>query len=455
MPKIPTYTASGEAQGVQFGQVPGAPPPGADPGQALRQLGERSADIVNALDRQQGDIEAVATQSKYDAAMKLLHTGVFSDPSITNPEAEFVERAAVIQKDTLAGTQRPDVRGALQGHFNRTFPAAVVNVHFDHLKVLGSQNLAQIDQLGDIKSKEAAEAETPQKRQEAIDTYEALVRRGVGPYGLSAQQAAQKLIAFNNQVLEKNMDYLRQTNPQRMWALEQEGAFRNMDPNARANTLKAYNKDREHELTAADTNFTKTSALVLDGLYVRANAGALTKTEMESLARGENPYVKAHEVAALKHRNDNPIIGTPGTGNAAALASEYELNWQPSLAYVNSYRAKLKHLQSTIGEKDPDITKLAQHINADTRSILGIGNVKQGKDLQDVTDRVDANQTEVPPFLKKFLPNNEAVDKATARGAVRRGATPEQAAESVKKKNDAKKDAVPERNKRVLDLVPR
>ena len=187
------------------------------------------------------------------------------------------------------------------------------------------------------------------------------------------------------------------------------------------------------------------------------SGGQLSQQEIEDISDGKNPYVEPHHAPTLDARNKNPIIGAPGTGAAAALEQEFELNMPrvPTAEYVDKFRQQLKHLQSTLPEKDPDITKLAAHINAVGRSILGIGNTQQQKALQDATDKVEADRPETPPFLKKFLPNNDAVDKAKARDAVRRGATPEQAAESVKKQNQTRADQVPQRNKSVLDLVPR
>lgn len=473
MPRIPTYTAGSDAQAVQFGQVPGAPPQGADLGQPLRQVGSQGAEIAGRLDRQDAELAVVEAAGRYDGAIKALKDSVFQPsigpngeqiPAPANPQAEFVRRGQELQKATLDGIDRPDVKTALQAHINKHFPTQVTEVHFDQLKVMANQQLARLDLIGEGYAKMAAEAPNPSTAAEAVKVYQDTVDRMVGRRMLTPLEGQQKKRIFTETVGEKNMEYKMRTNRPELYELWRGGAYAALDQNKVLKIIDmAQTKDRQ-DLVEAEAKFHVAQKAVHGVDEADANYGTMTDARLNEIASGKDPYYPdPGKARQLKEVNEKaPFAGGKNPEVGAILAEFY--GGRNTVARAAKAQESLNHLLKDADRQQPEVIKalkeMQTHISSAESAARGERSTAAAEKNANIAAGVREYEGTKPPapgfqpsMIKQGQKNRDEADKAEVRRRAGNGEDGKKVAEEITKRNQQKREAVPPARKSMQEAL--
>src|SRR3990167_2120914 len=191
--------------------LPEAPPSGAAQlgtaiagvGQAIGENAVQWAQIEATLQKQKDDLEIATLTGQYDAGVEAIKLTLKQDPNYLGHEAAFTRQVSELQENVISSTQRPPVQQALRARTALRFPKEAVEVRATALKLFGESQLAQLDRIEEDLSKRTAEATLEVDRNDAIQVYEALIRRARERGFLNPLQEQQKRRSFTDKVLEK------------------------------------------------------------------------------------------------------------------------------------------------------------------------------------------------------------------------------------------------------------
>lgn len=317
MPKIPILTA--EHQGPRGIDLPGIPaPPKIITGfEQLGQLGETIGTIGDRLQKQEDDLKLLKASSAYDfqygeATLKLSENPrYYEHETIATKNVRDISDS-VRKQFNLSGA----VDAAFVAHVQGRMAKDILGVKIEARQMQGQQISADLMDLKQMYSTLAAEAVTPEGRDDAIRNFTEAVKRAEQRGFLHADQSKKILLDFTQDRLAKNMDYLRRVSPWRMWALEDEGAFANVDPIRHDQILRAAEADKIRVEHAKDRELAKLRSEENITLYRKLRDDSLTPEDMLA-----SPHLDRQDMeffwGALKKQEV-----TPETNPATAIMIE-------------------------------------------------------------------------------------------------------------------------------------
>lgn len=434
MPQIPTYTARGDAAVLQTATRVIPKVTAQDLGAAgfaeLAETGKDLTKIGNALQRQQDELEAASLVGAWDVRQSDLKKAILNNPDIqSNHETEFVKQSRDLRDEFKDKTQRRTVLHALDMHISRSLPRAYIDVQTDSLKLQGTRQLAELDRLGDIYARRAAEG-VPGETEEAIAIYKDMVAGMVSRNFMDADVAQKKMSKFQSQVSFNNADYLRRQ------ALDQErtgvpvtareeltrrvlnGDYVNVDPINLSKVLERAEKDQERYLTRQATIANEASKLEYQNLGTLANNGLLTSSQEDDLLAGRNVLIQDPDKARhLVNINQNPPSGALSQG-VSALEQEYSLAVTRAggrtVELANKYSEKLDKLARTSDKPSKDVTRFGRILKTDIDRAREIGNSIASEKIKVALAHYRANMSILLPlkFIGPLQANERRLDES-------------------------------------------
>jgi len=440
--------------------LPEAPPSGAAQlgtaiagvGQAIGENAVQWAQIEATLQKQKDDLEIATLTGQYDAAVEAIKLTLTQDPNYLGHEAAFTRQVSELQENVISSTQRPPVQQALRARTALRFPKEAVEVRATALKLFGESQLAQLDRIEEDLSKRTAEATLEVDRNDAIQVYEALIRRARERGFLNPLQEQQKRRSFTDKVLEKQMDVLRRTDRSTLYRLDREGAFTTLDPVKRLKILESARVDGEREIQQDERVFKQAQDVVERDWSAQANQGKLSDTEIERALIGQHPFITPDKARQYKTINENPLTG--GTNLPIRIIMQ-EYHSGPSVqTRIDATRQQLKVLQLESGQPNKLLDAAFGELQTDERTMRGVRaqEISAGIKLAEDDYRTKV-PTVLPGKLGQMQRNQQAADLAEIRNKIRRGAKPEKAVEDSLKRRKTEGENLPNRTRNILELA--
>jgi hypothetical protein len=270
------------------------------------------------------------------------------------------------------------------------------------------------------------------------------------PAALTPKQAVEAREKFQREVLKNRFTALALSNPALAIAEHSKGTFDALDPDDRARTLEQARKKIEFDDTRTDRQTRRLGELVEREAAAQANFGTLEESWLMNALAGNDPYVSPDKARALKNINDNPPTGEGGQ-EVRAIMQEYH-SGPSSFSRINKTRAALRSLMRNQQSPNPLLDKALNELQTDERTMTGIEASRVNRQIQAAQDEYTAN-TPPLPFNFPLFQNQQRQDKAKIADTIRKGGDPKAIIDRKKSESKGRVDAIPERNKKVLDLV--
>jgi len=390
MPRIPTYTAEPRAGVLQLPQTVPVPSYtqfsqfGAD----ITRFSEQLSKISEKLQNQQDEIDIGNLNGRHDARIKELQLEV--NKEILDPigrTKEFTRRARAMQHELASSTNRREVLVAFKQHVARNFPIQAITYHANNLELQEKQQIATIDAAEDKLSRSAALAETPAERDEFIATHERLVTAGEANTLFDAVETEKRRQRFREKVELNFMDILRMRDPDRLFELEEQGAFAGVDPIKRVTIIDR--ATREHAARAAQGQATLDKAMktwvesieretavhigarTLTQEWIEEYRYALSSEKVEAYSKalreqrlgisGGDPLVEREMLADVNDPNLDP------RKTLARLTTLYRRN----AISLNKYEVWAPKLSATIVRQDGETRVVRNEVETRKRELQG------------------------------------------------------------------------------------
>ena len=421
----------------------------------IANLGEKFVDVAQKIERQRDDMEVVEATSRYDTGLAEIRLKLKENIDYGSHEIEFLKKSSDLYKSVEgAFVTTPISRQTFRKHVIRTLPKELIEIKANSLKLAGEEQLSKLDQQEEELSLRAAEAITIDDRDDAIRLYTNLIDRTRERGLLSPVKSEQKKISFKHKMLEKNMDFLRRTNVSRLWELDRQGAFAEIDPIKKLKILEAARLDEEKSIVRDERVFKNAQEIVERQWSSLANQGALPDNVLEGALKGEDPFISPDKARQYKTINSNPPIGGGG-GSLSIRVVMQEYHSGPSTQKrIEKARSNLLGLIKELNQADPLIDKAFNELQTDERTMRGINAAELSAGIKFAEDEYKAN---IPPVLPGRLGtiqrNQQASDLSELRNQIRRGKKPIEAVNEMLKKRQKDAKDMPDRTKSVLDLL--
>lgn len=460
MPRIPYSLAGGEIPG----RIPlmSNPSPGVWglPGRAI----QGAADVLEEANSQWGvvrsklqserdEMEAISLVADYDMQIGALKNEIKRNPDPLQHEQLFARGAQSIAEEVTKRTQSEVVQKIINKHVMREFPKSIAGIRTESMSLFDGQQRAWLEKQEDYLSQKAAEAPTEQERSEAVNTFQGLVTRAEQRALITPERAEIHRQQFRDKAIEKQMDVIRRTDRTRLFEMDRQGAFSLLDPVKRLRILEQARKDIEHEERQTEKNFNIAKEAVELDWSARANFGLLNAAEIEAAKSGRNGFISPTRARELEHINES-AASTEADQQVAAIMQEYRLG-ETSFNRITNARVQLQRLSTTLGKPSKSLSKAADELQTDERSLRGITAQETMAKQKDAMDTFTSQKPSVPMpgIIGQIQKNRDEADKAKIRMRVRSGQDPKAAVDSVLKERKAEADALPERDKTILNLV--
>lgn len=427
MPRVPTYTSGGGAAVFRASgdrTLPGDPLSGFQ--QGTSNTGAQLSDIAGRLNNQQDELEFAKVRAEYDSALQTTRGAVLTDPNVDNTFMEFNDRAQALQDEYSSRLTRGPVQRAFAKHIAGTFPDVQRDALNDALKRQQYQNVARLNELGDLLSNRGADG-TLESRDQAIQDYNDSVNTSERYGTLNAVQASDAKKMFKTTLMTKSMAVLAQKDPTKLFELNAQGAFRDVDPLVHLKTLEEARTKMNADDVKAEANFKKAQHANTQYFEFLALDGAIPDSEMEMMLHGLHPYVTdPKDVERLKKLNDNPITGG-GDSKVGAIILDYR-SGRPTMDRINAARAELDNYRRNNTKKDKELPKAYKEINDDADSLEAQGRAERGVaaaerqvNIQTAEDVYkSAYKMIMPGFAGQMQKGHQAADLAELRDLIRK-----------------------------------
>jgi len=276
MPRIPVLHAEGRPGILQLPR-----PTGAGFVQGFGELGK----LGEKLQDQQDKLDLAQLAGEYEGGLAEIRLGLKQDPDFKSHPTKFTQRVTQLQGELAKRATSATVRQALQAHIARTLPKETVEVQTEALTLWTQHQLAGLDVIEESLSKDAAEAATPEARDDKIMLYEGLLLGAEQQRILSPVQRQQKRRSFNEKVLERNMEFLARTNPTELYVRERDGAFAGLDPVKRERIVGIAVRLQEKAERETERIFKDERDVRVRELVTLARDGQLTQRQLDEDAR--------------------------------------------------------------------------------------------------------------------------------------------------------------------------
>lgn len=423
MPTLPTYELRNQAPRTRYPEV--QPGPGTYVARGLGQLSE-GFDYQARLNDASDKTEAARIVSESRA----LFSAAISEENLSKGDYNEFRESATTRLTELhqkaLETENPRVRGLVQGALQDDLIRSQTIIKQETFKKqkdkVGADYLTTMDQL----SKSSVGADEATQRRNAAD-FSVLQASLVQDGFITREQAVKDAKKYRDDIAVHTANQMISNGAaDQVLRDDSEGRWNNIDPAARERVINAARTQMDRDERNADRAVSEVKKVVMNGWQAAANRGELGSKyaqELKDALDGKNPYITAAEARTLNEVDRNPPTG--GNDSVKALASEYYLSPR-TLPHINATRAKLRALQAQIGRPDPNISKLANELQADqtTMENQGISReaneiARQGREIRNLQTTYEA-WVEQNPFMKKFLGNVNERDKARIADTYRR-----------------------------------
>lgn len=430
--------------------------------QVFGELAHGMAHLSHAMREKQKPIDAARLSSEYDIAVDDLKNEVQSDPEPNNWRDTFMTKEPQIRQKMLEGVTDPEVKRALGIHIERNLGRHVIDLSSKGVAASHVKQLSDIETVGNTLARQAAEATDKGIRDSAVGAYSAMITAAsqptmIGgravPGALNAKQAEEKRAKFQVDVLKNRMEMLALSQSPEDWSRltkeHNEGNFALVPPDDRARILERGRTHKESIISNLEKQKNEMKRLVDDEWSGMANFGQLTDDRINRALRNEDPFISPDRARTLKSINDNPPTGEGGD-SVRAIMSEY-YSGPRSISRIDKTRRELNRLQSQMGRPNPLISKANNELQSDQTAVESIDVQRTNQRARDAVTAYDAEKP-VLPFNMPFLQNMDRRNKALIEDAVRKGRDPKEAVKQKTLEQKNRIDAIPQRNKKVLEL---
>lgn len=387
MPQIPVFTAEGKAAVSQFPQrIPTRDfAGGVRVGGRVSAFGEELNRIGAELQKHQNDLDTASLIGEFNGKIKELEVQVRTE--VEDPlqrSKEFTKRASELQKELLGTAKNRVVEGEFSQYVGRHLPIITAGVHADALQFMGEQQTAQMQDLGDQVSQQAAIAPTPQDRDELINNFSKIIENNPHLNPLQKQKARK---AFVTKSQRDFMEHLGRNDVDRLEELFAKGAFKDVDIGTQDIVMTRARTQRNAALVKAEAALEKqkkdyTEAVeksfidrlrdkTLDDEFIDEFSFAIS-SEKKDL------YRKALRDQQLGIKGGNPLVerdflvrlADPDLNPRNTLRELQSLYRKGAVGY-EYLRDNQTHLQAEINRRDNEARAIRNEGDARIRAIQG------------------------------------------------------------------------------------
>lgn len=457
MPKLPQPTAQGRQAIANIPQVS----PWQYGEHAFRDLTQAGLTLEHAgeaIQRQQDDIHALRIASAYDIQSRQAVQDISRDPEFLTAEMSESQRRLAQQnaledklskiRESLTDNVSVHVKRVIEGHAAQQLPSAVEAMHVQTLRIRKDDNDAQLYEFINERATAIPQMNDRQQRERSMQDVRLLLDRSVREQLLSRDDADKKWTQFESGVLEHQMDYLRRTNRSELRKRDLDGEFNTLGAERRFKILAQANGDDEREQNAASRAFDKVRIAVLDYYKTRANQGAIGEDELHDLITKGSEYLKPDDIRSIVEHNSHPLTLKSDDAVKAVM-----LDYHAGASTQENILKARKRLLS-LETKSPDLDKAFNELQTDERTMLGIRAAEISAGIKQFEDAVKGGSKPLlPGAFGQMEKNKQEADLAQGRNRIRKGESPEKVGKELIEKQKAKKDAMTDKEKKIMDLV--
>lgn len=397
-------------------------------------------------------------KNKWDLAIKSRALTIEEEPDLDKRLTQFAKDADWFYTDILKTSKDREVRQAFQQYVGGQLPEYMVNVQKSILATKADRSIATADRRSETLAQQAAETMDPGKRlsivSEHLYMWEELERDG----HVKSTDVVKKTSAFKTKVAEKQMGSLVKTAEGRttMRELDRMGEFDSVDVNTRLKWYETARIEDEKEQARTDRAFKKAQDFIELTWASLANYGQLPAEDLATAAKGEHPFITADKARQLLDINEKAPFAQDNTvkTQVAAIMQTYRLG-PSSVGRINKARAELIHLSNQTDRPSEWISKAADELQTDERSMQGLDYARINAGIKQAEDEYKTKAPPVLPFrgIGQMQRNQQAADLAEIRNKIRAGSDPVKAVEGVMNKRSLEQESMPEKDKKLYEVL--
>ncbi len=434
--------------------------------QAFERIGEfgKALEITaNHIQAQRDELDLTDVASKFDILIPQAQQAAIAHPNVqaeTDPARRrdllsqtFEDlltkgRESILQDKSFSTA----VQTALESHQKRMLPSAIIQLQHNDMVQQVDENNAMIDRVGAQIALDAPKIIDPGERAMRINTFQMILERSVKSGLMTSHAKEAKWNAFNQVVLENQMDYLRQTNPSLMFQQDRDGAFAKLDPMKRLKVLSDANSDQEKLHTVQERNFKRVQDAHEQDWSAQANQGRLSTFQLSEALAGKNAYITPDKAREYARINANPPDLTNG-GPVQVIIQKYH-SGPINRTRITQARKELRQAALEMGHPSQLIDKAMNELQSDEMSMRTVDAAEKAANVQYGLDRAKMEaEPKLPGMIGTFQKNMEEKEKAEIQMRIRKGEKPDAVLDDIKKRHEAANQAIPERSKSVLELL--
>lgn len=304
MPQIPIYTAQG--QDVR----PRSPTyiPDAGYGEAQQRFGRQLEGTALGLNNiaaqvaaQRDDNEIINTIANSDAGAKEIHQKLSVDPEIIAHPEKYVEKFTEMYRDMIEGltenASNDRVKSIFKNHIDREFPNQIIIAQGIGLKKEAQQANAGLTVTLDRLSVEAAQALSPEGRENAIQSGKNAINRYYNRGFGTDEERVKREKQFETNVLEKKMYEIARRQPDKLLAfiLSPEISNSEVDSRKKTQALEAMRIADDRAMTRAKQGEAEAHKILFDNAVSLALDGQLDPSYIQSVKENQMPPLRPED----------------------------------------------------------------------------------------------------------------------------------------------------------------
>jgi predicted transcriptional regulator len=369
--------------------------------------------------QQQDEIDLKLQAVKLDTRLDQLKEEIKAEPDFAQRDKLYAEKASEYLANTSAEIQSPRVRNQLASYYSIKFPREAFKTRVDNQKEWGFSRVAQTDMLGDVIADKIISTTDPQEAAKYRAMYNGqLEALSTGPFApLNADQAQNKMAAWEKKVVAKRADAQRRNNPTAFLVDLAAGKYPELDLDMSLKMGQQARDQLDDMEKITERNTKKIKDAVDDEWSAQANFGQLDPVQLNDALAGKHPYISPDRARVLKGINENPPTGN---GNQAAMTtwSQY-LSSGRDLQRIAKTRAELNRIQADIGAPNKYIMDRLNELQSDQTTMENQAISRQANDIaaqnRGIASEINqyrADIAPVPAFVERLRPNTTAQDEA-------------------------------------------
>jgi hypothetical protein len=371
VPRIPTYEAQGQANILQF-------PRGVEPesyahqfraGRQVSASGDTMQAVSAKLQSQQDDIDASGLVGDYEGELRGIQ--LETDQETTDAQermTRFHEKATALQQRIAGQAKNSRVAQAFRSHVSRNYPVQRHSYNAHVLEYQLKQQFASLDQEGDRYSKLAAEAATPEDQDNYIKQYMSLLDKAEASGLVDPQVMQAKRRQFKEKAQLDYMNVLRYRDPDKLFELDDQGKFNDVNPVQREAILDRATRERAAKAARGQADVRRAQEIWQDSIERETNKHIADRTLTIEWIEEYGYAVKPETLTAWRKAYHDQQLGI-GSGDPAveremqALVFNKDINPRSTLGRLNAHYARgqvgyekygpwVQHLNSEMNRRD-------------------------------------------------------------------------------------------------------